>query len=79
MRGTEHSDGLGMCLVWRGGESSPRLLQERRATSPGRKRACLPPSPHPPQGRAKSWYLKDGGHGFVQVIVVTWLLDKDVP
>ena len=22
--------------------------------------------------------LKDGGHGFTQVIIVTWLLDKDV-
>lgn len=32
----------------------------------------------PPLGRVGSWYLKDGGHGFIEVIIVTWLLDKDV-
>ena len=30
------------------------------------------------RGRAESRYLKDGGHGFIQVIIVTWLLGKDV-
>lgn len=53
---------------------SPRLSKVKVISSGGG--VCFPSSSSP--GQAESWYLKDGGQAFIQVIVVTWLLVKDV-
>lgn len=66
---TQRQSGFGAKVGW-GINISPEETHQG-----GRGSASQAPSP---LRKAESCYLKDGGHGFIQVIIVTWLLEKDV-
>ena len=69
----QYRDSLEVYLGWGWGEflsDSSRKVEEHQQVGEG---LCLPWA-----GLRVSQYLKDGGHGFIQVIIVTWLLEKDV-
>lgn len=61
-----------MCLEkeWKANISPDSLRKVQRLVSSH--------SAYFPLGRAKRWYLKYGGNGFIQVTIITWLLDKYV-